>query len=149
MANYAELVFDFSGIVRGDASEVANSETWQQAKIALTEVAVETKCREPITYSMMEKYQATILALRAGVLAPRYRTTVEYEVGGDSASPAGIHAAFVFLILAFIGVVAYTGWKIKFFRRRIIDDKVQIEKEKDMLVGYQDEVIRLRRLKLI
>ena len=97
----------------------------------------------------MEKYQATILALRARVLAPRYRTTVEYEVGGDSASPAGIHAAFVFLILGFIGVVAYTGWKIKLFRRRIIDDKVQMETEKEQLVGYQEEVIRLRRLKLI
>lgn len=96
----------------------------------MTKVTVETKCQNEITYSTMEKYQATILALRTRVLAPIYRTTVEYEVGRDAASPAGIHAAFVFLILVFVGVVAYTGWKIKFFRRRIIDDKVEIEKEK-------------------
>ena len=148
-ANYADLIFDFSEIVRGDADEVKNSEKWHQAKVALTKVTVETKCRKAITYSLMEKYQATILALRARVLAPRYRTTVEYEVGGDSASPAGIYAAFVFLILVFIGVVVYTGWKIKLFNRRILDDKVEIEKEKGQLVGYQDEVIRLRKLKLI
>jgi len=85
---------------------------------------------------MMDKNQATVLALRSGLLAPRYRTTVEYEIGGDSASPAGIHAALVFLILVFIAIVGYTGWRIKYFRRRIIDDKGAMEKEKGQLVGY-------------
>ena len=66
----------------------------------------------------------------------------------EEASAAGIYVGLVFFILGFVAIVAYVGWKIKFYRRRIIDDKETLEKEKGKLVGYQDEVIRLRQMKL-
>ena len=49
-----------------------------------------------------------------------------------------------FFIISFMGVVIYTSWKIKFYNRRIIDDKSSLEKEKEKLVKYHDRVIDLR-----
>jgi len=36
LANYAELIFDFSAIVRGDAAEVDNTDKWHQAKVSIS-----------------------------------------------------------------------------------------------------------------
>ena len=98
----------------------------------------------------MEKYEATLLALRDGSLHPRYKTIIEYEAAvEEQSSQAGVYVGLVFFILGFMALVGYTGWKIRYYHKRILDDNTMMEKEKGKLVGYQDEVIRLRKIKLM
>ena len=56
---------------------------------------------------------------------------------------------FVIMIILFILVVIALGYKIKQFNKSISETKVEIENERKKLVEQQDEVIRLRKLKLM
>ena len=53
------------------------------------------------------------------------------------------------MIVIFVLVVIGLGFKIRQFNRSISETKVEIENERMKLVEQQDEVIRLRKLKLM
>lgn len=56
---------------------------------------------------------------------------------------------FILMIVIFVLVVIGLGYKIRQFNRSISETKVEIENERMKLVEQQDEVIRLRKLKLM
>ena len=56
---------------------------------------------------------------------------------------------FILMIVIFVIVVIGLGFKIRQFNKSITETKVEIENERVKLVEQQDEVIRLRKLKLM
>ena len=76
LANYAELVFDFSASVQEEIDDY--SQQWEEAEISISNLSIVTKCKSPIPFDKMDKYQATLLALRDGTLQPRYKRLIEY-----------------------------------------------------------------------
>ena len=72
LANQALLVFDFSESVQGypdEADELAaEADRWQQARVELTEITVNTKCKRGISFSNEKKYHDTVIAIRESKL---------------------------------------------------------------------------------
>ena len=79
-----------------------------------------------------------------------YVTITQYRVDEDSEKQLrSLTTTFILMIVIFVLVVIGLGFKIRQFNRSISETKFEIENERMKLVEQQDEVIRLRKLKLM
>lgn len=123
---------------------------WDSALITLDSLSIASKCSNPIKHSQIQKYKNTLAAFREGSLLSEYVTITQYRVDEDSEKQLkSLRTTFILMILVFIGVVVGLGWKIRQFNKSILETKVEIEAERMKLVEQQDEVVRLRKLKLM
>ena len=123
---------------------------WYQTKVSLKEISFNTRCKKEIPFKNIEKYENTLIALREKKLHQMYRSLTTYRVDEESEGRlTGLTWAFVALSLVFICILAYTGYKIRIFQMSISETKGEIDKEHSQLIEFQDEVIRLRKLKLM
>ena len=73
-----------------------------------------------------------------------YRTDIKSEERVGTLNIILPVSIFLFLVI-FLGL----GWKIKQYKKSIKDTKEMIAQQKKSLIQKQDEVLRLRRLKLL
>lgn len=89
-------------------------------------------------------------AFREGRLLNEYISITQYRVDEDSEKQLkSLRTTFILMIIIFIFVVLGLGYKIRQFNKSISETKVEIQDERMKLVEHQDEVIRLRKLKLM
>jgi hypothetical protein len=89
------------------------------------------------------------LAIRDGSLRTEYRTISTYRVDEESEKKltslkAGIGLTVVLFSLILLGCL----YKIRQYSKSIIETKQDILRERGQLIQYQDEVIKLRQIKL-
>jgi len=99
---------------------------------------------------MIPKYQATLTALRSGKLLSEYVNIKEYRIDEESERRVGtLQTVLPILIIGTILVCLALVWKIRQYNRSIIKTKALIVEAQATLAQNQEEVIRLRRLKLL
>ena len=157
LSDFAEIVFDFSDMVEEiydfDDSVRAKQMAigpWFSAKIMLESLTVKTECSNPIAISDAQKYTNTLLALREGSLKSEYQSITLYREDAQSEKRVDkINTAFPIMISVWIILVAVCLWKIRQFSNSLKETKVQIENERAILTRSQEDVLRLRKLKLM
>ena len=157
LPDFAEIVFDFSDMVEEiydfDDSVRAKQMAigpWFSAKIMLESLTVKTECSSPIAISDAQKYTNTLLALREGSLKSEYQSITLYREDAQSEKRVDkINTAFPIMISVWIILVAVCLWKIRQFSNSLKETKVQIENERAILTRSQEDVLRLRKLKLM
>lgn len=74
----------------------------------------------------------------------------QYRVDEDSEKQLySLRKMFILMVVIFVVVVMGLGYKIRQFNKSINETKIEIQDERMKLVQQQDEVIRLRKLKLM
>ena len=89
-------------------------------------------------------------AFREGRLLSEYISVTQYRVDEDSEKQlSSLRTTFIIMVIVFVLVVLGLGYKIRQFNKSINETKIEIQDERIKLVQHQDEVIRLRKLKLM
>ena len=137
LANAAELVFDFSESVKAttayqaltnaeyftpdDQSRSAQSKKpWYWSQIKIEDFQAKAICDNPIYNSDLQKYQATLLALRSNKIKERYNKVTNYRIDSESEKRVGKYNIWLpIVITVWLCTMAFCGYKLYKFKKNI------------------------------